>query len=60
MQLFYWKAYSLNKLGKTPLAIATCDQLHSQFARQPMEQGLRCHFDGRQVDPKAMAMTRSR
>jgi hypothetical protein len=29
---FYWKAYSLNKLGKTPLAIATCDQLHSQFA----------------------------
>jgi HEAT repeat protein len=28
----YWKAYSLNKLGKTPLAIATCEQLHSQFA----------------------------
>jgi hypothetical protein len=28
----YWKAYSLNKLGKTQLAIATCDQLHSQFA----------------------------
>jgi hypothetical protein len=27
----YWKAYSLNKLGKTPLAIATCEQLHSQF-----------------------------
>ena len=32
---FYWKAYSLNKLGKTPLAIATCDQLHSQFADSP-------------------------
>jgi hypothetical protein len=31
----YWKAYSLNKLGKTPLAIATCDQLHSQFADSP-------------------------
>jgi len=28
----YWKAYSLNKLGKTPLAIATCDQLRAQFA----------------------------
>jgi hypothetical protein len=28
----YWKAYSLNKLGKTPLAIATCEQLHSQFS----------------------------
>jgi hypothetical protein len=27
----YWKAYSLNKLGKTPLAVATCEQLHSQF-----------------------------
>jgi HEAT repeat protein len=31
----YWKAYSLRKLGKTPLAIATCDQLHSQFADSP-------------------------
>ncbi len=31
----YWKAYSLNKLGKTPLAIATCDQLHSQFSNSP-------------------------
>ena len=31
----YWKAYSLKKLGKTPLAIATCDQLHSQFADSP-------------------------
>ena len=42
----YWKAYSLNKLGKTPLAIATCDQLHSQFAGQHVEQGLRCYFGG--------------
>ena len=31
----YWKAYSLNKLGRTPLAIATCDQLKSQFADSP-------------------------
>jgi hypothetical protein len=28
----YWKAYSFNKLGKAPLAIATCEQLHSQFS----------------------------
>ena len=26
----YWKAYSLNKLGKPQLAVATCDQLHAQ------------------------------
>ncbi len=26
----YWKAYSLNKLGKPQLAAATCDQLHAQ------------------------------
>jgi hypothetical protein len=28
----YWKAYSLNKLGNTPLAVATCKQLRAQFA----------------------------
>jgi HEAT repeats len=28
----YWKAYSLNKLGKVQLASATCDQLRSQYA----------------------------
>lgn len=27
----YWKAYSLNKLGKKPLALATCFQLRSQY-----------------------------
>jgi hypothetical protein len=27
----YWKAYSLNKLGNTPLAVATCKQLRAQF-----------------------------
>jgi hypothetical protein len=26
----YWKAYSLNKLGKPQLAAATCDQLYAQ------------------------------
>ena len=31
----YWKAYSLKKLDKMPLAIATCDQLRSQFADSP-------------------------
>jgi hypothetical protein len=31
----YWKAYSLNKLGKMPLAIGTCDQLRAQFADSP-------------------------
>jgi len=29
---FYWKAYSLKKLGNTDGAVMTCDQLHSQFA----------------------------
>lgn len=28
----YWKAYTLNKLGKGPLALATCYQLRSQYA----------------------------
>lgn len=27
----YWKAYSLNKLGSRPLALATCYQLRSQY-----------------------------
>ena len=27
----YWKAYSLNKLGNKPLALATCFQLRSQY-----------------------------
>jgi HEAT repeat protein len=28
----YWKAYSLNKLGNGPLALATCYQLRSQYS----------------------------
>ncbi|WP_213806833.1 HEAT repeat domain-containing protein [Granulicella sp. dw_53] len=31
----YWKAYTLNKLGKGPLALATCNQLRSQYASSP-------------------------
>ncbi len=52
---FYWKAYSLNKLGKTPLAAATCDQLHSQFADSPWNKDCAVISMDEQVDPKAMA-----
>lgn len=31
----YWKAYSLNKLGNGPLALATCFQLRSHYATSP-------------------------
>lgn len=31
----YWKAYSLNKLGKGPLAMATCSQLRSHYTASP-------------------------
>ena len=51
----YWKAYSLNKLGKTQLAIATCDQLHSQFADSPWNKDCNAISVDVQVDPKAMA-----
>jgi hypothetical protein len=51
----YWKAYSLKKLGKTPLAIATCDQLHAQFADSPWNKDcVVLSVDG-DVDPRAMA-----
>jgi hypothetical protein len=53
---FYWKAYSLNKLGKTPLAIATCDQLHSQFADSPWNKDCAViSVDVQAADAKAMA-----
>jgi HEAT repeat protein len=52
---FYWKAYSLNKLGKTPLAIATCDQLHSQFADSPWNKDCAVISMDAQADAKAMA-----
>jgi len=51
----YWKAYSLNKLGKAPLAIATCDQLHSQFADSPWNKDCNVISVDVQVDPKVMA-----
>ena len=51
----YWKAYSLNKLGKAPLALATCDQLHSQFADSPWNKDWNAISIDVQVDPKIMA-----
>jgi HEAT repeats len=52
----YWKAYSLKKLGKTPLARATCDQLHAQFADSPWNKDcLVLSVDGT-ADPRAMAV----
>ena len=51
----YWKAYSLNKLGKAPLAIATCDQLHSQFADSSWNKDCNTFSVDVQVDPKVMA-----
>jgi hypothetical protein len=50
----YWKAYSLNKLGKTPLAIATCDQLHAQFADSAWNKDCAAISVDAQVDPKAV------
>src|SRR5258708_19794774 len=51
----YWKAYSLNKLGKTPLAIATCDQLHSQFSSSPWNKDCDVFSVYGQFNPKPMA-----
>jgi hypothetical protein len=56
----YWKAYSLNKLGKTPLAIATCDQLHSQFADSSWNKDCNAISVDVQVDPKVMAADQTR
>lgn len=50
---FYWKAYSLNKLGKTPLAIATCDQLRAQFAGSTWNKDCDAISVDVQVDAKA-------
>jgi len=50
----YWKAYSLKKIGKTPLAVATCDQLHAQFSDSPWNKDcVVLSVDGG-VDPRAM------
>jgi len=50
----YWKAYSLNKLGRAPLAAATCDQLHSQFADSPWNKDCNAISVDVQVDPQAI------
>jgi HEAT repeat protein len=51
----YWKAYSLNKLGKMPLAVATCDQLRSQFANSTWNKDCAALSVDSGVDPRAMA-----
>jgi hypothetical protein len=56
----YWKAYSLNKLGKTQLAIATCDQLHSQFADSSWNKDCNTFSVDVHVDPKIMADDQAR
>src|SRR5258707_11241554 len=56
----YWKAYSLNKLGKTQLAIATCDQLHSQFADSSWNRDCNTFSVDVHVDPKIMADDQTR
>jgi hypothetical protein len=56
----YWKAYSLNKLGKTQLAIATCDQLHSQFADSSWNKDCNTISVDVQIDPKIMAADQTR
>jgi hypothetical protein len=56
----YWKAYSLNKLGKTQLAIATCDQLHSQFADSSWNKDCNTISVEVQADPKILAADQTR
>jgi hypothetical protein len=51
----YWKAYSLNKLGKMPLAIATCDLLRSQFPDSPWNRDCSAISVDVAMDPNAMA-----
>jgi hypothetical protein len=49
----YWKAYSLNKLGNTPLAIATCKQLRAQFANSTWNKDCDTIAVNVQVDAQA-------
>jgi hypothetical protein len=51
----YWKAYSLKQLGKTPLAVATCDQLRSQFANSTWNKDCAALSVDSGVDVRAMA-----
>lgn len=54
----YWKAYSLKKLGKTQLSVATCDQLHAQFADSPWNKDCTVLSVDGAIDPTAMAELR--
>jgi hypothetical protein len=51
----YWKAYSLNKLGNSPLALATCKQLRAQFANSTWNKDCDTMAVNVQVDPQANA-----
>src|ERR1700678_1438722 len=51
----YWKAYSLNKLGKMPLATATCDQLRLQFPDSPWNRDCSVISMDVAIDANAMA-----
>ena len=50
----YWKAYSLNKLGKTSLAVATCAKLHAQYSGSTWNKDCDAISVNSQVDTKAM------
>jgi len=56
----YWKAYSLNKLGKTPLAIATCEQLQSQFAASTWNKDCKAISVEAQSDSEALATDKAK
>jgi hypothetical protein len=56
----YWKAYSLNKLGRTPLAIATCEQLHSQFAASTWNKDCSAISVEAQGDSEALATDKAK
>jgi hypothetical protein len=49
----YWKAYSLNKLGNTQLALATCKQLRAQFANSTWNKDCDTMAVSVQVDAQA-------
>jgi len=49
----YWKAYSLNKLGNMPLAMATCKQLRAQFASSTWNKDCDAIAVNVQVDAQA-------
>jgi hypothetical protein len=49
----YWKAYSLNKLGNTQLAMATCKQLRAQFVNSTWNKDCDTMAVSVQVDNQA-------